>query len=224
MLRQNERLAADLESSLDELRLSRARILASADLERRRIERDLHDGAQQRLVALRVRLGLVQELLRSGPARTQELFDGLGADVEAALEEVRMLARGVYPSVLADRGLADALRTAARRSPLRVIVRARGAARFREEVETAVYFACVEALQNAAKHARADTSVLISLSLDGALRFAVADDGAGFRVEATPSGTGLANMRDRIEAVGGTLTVESAPGAGTTVSGSVPAL
>ena len=222
MVRQNERLAADLESSLGELQLSRARILASADLERRRIERDLHDGAQQRLVALRVRLGLAQELLRSEPARGNELLSELGADVEAALDDVRLLARGVYPSLLADGGLAAALRTVARSSPVPVTVRARGITRFRDDVETAVYFACVEALQNAVKHAQRDTAVQISLDLNGGLRFAVADDGVGFQVEATPPGLGLGNMRDRIEAVGGALEIESTPGVGTTVRGLVP--
>jgi PAS domain S-box-containing protein len=222
MVRQNERLAADLETSLHELQLSRARILASADLERRRIERDLHDGAQQRLVALRVRLGLVQELLRSEPARGNELLRGLGADVEGALEEVRLLARGVYPSLLADRGLVAALRAVARSSPLVVTVQARGVERAREEVETAVYFACVEALQNAVKHAQRDTAVLISLDVNGSLRFSVTDDGVGFHPETTPPGAGMGNMRDRVEAVGGILEIQSTPGRGTTVRGLVP--
>ena len=163
MTRQNERLSTDLESSLAELQLSRARILASADLERRRIERDLHDGAQQRLVALRVRLGLAQDLLREDPLRGSAMLSDLGNDVDAALDEVRMLARGVYPSVLGDRGLVEALRTAARNSPLAVSIRASAVGRLPEEIETAVYFACVEALQNAAKHAQRETSVLISL-------------------------------------------------------------
>jgi PAS domain S-box-containing protein len=221
MVRQNERLSADLEASLRELQLSRARILASADLERRRIERDLHDGAQQRLVALRVRLGLAQELLQGDPARGDEVLGELGNEVEAALEEVRLLAKGVYPSVLADRGLVEALRTAARSSPLPVTLRARGIGRYAEEVETAVYFACVEALQNAAKHAQREAAVLVSLSAEGDLRFSVRDDGVGFLPEAAPAGAGLANMRDRIEAVGGTLAIESTLGEGTTVSGVV---
>lgn len=221
MMRQNQRLSADLEESLRALQLSRARILASADLERRRIERDLHDGAQQRLVALRVRLGLAQELLQADPARGDEVLGELGKEVEAALEEVRLLARGVYPSVLADRGLVEALRTAARSNPLPVTLRTRAVGRYAEEVETAVYFACVEALQNAAKHARREAAVLVSLSAEGDLRFSVRDDGVGFAPEAAPAGTGLTNMRDRIEAVGGTLAIESTPGEGTTVSGVV---
>ena len=222
MTRQNERLSTDLESSLAELQLSRARILASADLERRRIERDLHDGAQQRLVALRVRLGLAQDLLREDPLRGGAMLSDLGNDVDAALEEVRMLARGVYPSVLGDRGLVEALRAAARNSPLPVSIRASAIGRLPEEIETAVYFACVEALQNAAKHAQRETSVLISLRQGNRLRFEVRDDGVGFTVNGMPAGAGLANMRDRIEAVGGRLAIESASGQGTCVSGSVP--
>ena len=222
MIKQNERLASGLESSLAELQLSRARILASADLERRRIERDLHDGAQQRLVALRVRLGLAQDLLREDPVRGADLLKELGDDVDAALEEVRMLARGVYPSVLADRGIVEALRAAARNSPLPVTLKAAVLDRFSEELETAVYFTCVEALQNAAKHARGETSVLISLSQGDSLRFEVRDNGVGFSPSGASAGAGLANMRDRIESVGGKLTVASAPGEGTHVSGSIP--
>ena len=222
MVSQNERLSADLESSLDELQLSRARILASADLERRRIERDLHDGAQQRLVALRVRLGLAQDLLRDDPVRGAALLSDLGDDVDAAIEEVRLLAKGVYPSVLAHRGLLDALRTAARTSPLPVSVRSRAAQRYPVDIETAVYFTCVEALQNAAKHAGPSTSVRISLSAGTTLRFEVRDDGAGFVLNEERAGAGLANMRDRIEAVGGQLAIDSVPGEGTCVSGSVP--
>ena len=222
MVRQNERLATDLETSLAELQLSRARILASADLERRRIERDLHDGAQQRLVALRVRLGLAQDLLRDDPVRGSAMLSELGDDVDAALEEVRLLARGVYPSVLAHRGLVDALRTAARNSALPVTVRARTNGRVAVHIETAVYFTCVEALQNAAKHGRSGTSVLISLTVDEGLQFSVRDDGGGFALNEKATGAGLANMRDRIESVGGRLTIESVPGDGTCVSGSVP--
>jgi signal transduction histidine kinase len=222
MVRQNERLATDLETSLAELQLSRARILASADLERRRIERDLHDGAQQRLVALRVRLGLAQDLLRDDPVRGTALLKELGRDVDAAIDEVRLLARGVYPAVLADRGLVEALRAAARSCPLSVRVRSRAIGRFPVDIETAVYFTCVEALQNAAKHAQCETSVLVSLSQSESLRFEVRDDGVGFSLSRTATGAGLTNMRDRIESVGGQLTIESVPGEGTCVSGSVP--
>jgi PAS domain S-box-containing protein len=222
ILQQNQRLSADLEASLAELKQSRARILALADQERRRIERDLHDGAQQRLVALRVRLGLVGDILDANPGSGAEVLSELGRDVDAALDEVRSLARGVYPSLLADRGLEEALRAAARRCPLAATVRADGIRRHAEEVETAVYFACMEAMQNAAKHAGGARGVVLTLSENGGLRFEVSDDGAGFSIADMRSGQGLLNMRDRLEAVGGTLTVESSAGHGTTVTGVVP--
>jgi signal transduction histidine kinase len=199
----NRRLAARVESSLVELRKSRARILAAADDERRRIERDLHDGGQQRLVALRIRLRL-------------------GDDVDAALEELRSLAAGVYPSLLAARGLHEAIRTAALQSPLETTVEVDGSDRYPDEVETAAYFCCIEALQNAAKHAAGASGVAVALSCNGDLRFEVRDDGDGFDVDEVASGDGLLNMRDRLASVGGELEIRSAPGTGTTVIGTIP--
>ena len=219
--RRNKRPAAGLERSLRELRHSRARIFASADLERRRIERDLHDGAQHGLVALRVRIGLARQRLADDPTQADQVLHELSEAVDAVLQDVRRLAKGVYPSVLADRGLVEALRAAARNSPLPVIVRAENVDRYREDVEAAVYFSCMEALQNAVKHAQ-DASVRISLEGNGTLCFEVGDDGVGFAVTDTPAGSGLANMRDRVEAVGGSLTLRSAPGEGTTVAGVIP--
>jgi len=216
----NHRLAARVEESLRELRESRARILAAADDERRRIERDLHDGGQQRLVALRVRLELADETMRDSPARARRMLQQLGAEVDAALDELRSLAAGVYPSLLADRGLADALRSAALRSPVPASVAVTGEDRYNQDVEAAVYFCCLEALQNVAKHAPAAHGVTISLERNGDLRFSVADDGPGFDVEV--AGNGLVNMHDRVSAVGGTLEIKSAPGAGTEVVGHVP--
>ena len=221
MRRENERLSARLGGSLVELQRSRARILASADQERKRVERDLHDGAQHRLVALRIRLSLAGEVLEKDPAVAAELIASLSEDVQAALEEVRLLAKGVYPSVLADHGLAGALRAAARISPSPATVRANGVGRYREDVETAVYFACTEALQNAAKHAPG-SAITVLLEAGEELRFTVRDEGQGFSLADTTSGMGLANMRDRLEAVGGTLALDSAPGNGTTVVGAVP--
>ena len=217
----NSRLAARVESSLIELRQSRARILAAADDERRRIERDLHDGGQQRLVALRIRLELAEETMRDDPAKAREMLHRLGDDVDAALEELRSLAAGVYPSLLAARGLHEAIRTAALQSPLPASVEVDGSDRYADEVETAAYFCCIEALQNAAKHAAA-SAVSITLSRNGDLRFEVRDDGDGFAVEDAIRGDGLMNMRDRMAAVGGELEVRSAPGAGTTVLGTIP--
>jgi len=216
----NHRLAARVEESLRELRESRARILAAADDERRRIERDLHDGGQQRLVALRVRLELADETMRESPARARRMLRQLGAEVDAALDELRALAAGVYPSLLADRGLTDALRSAALRSPVPVSVALNGEDRYGQDVEAAVYFCCLEALQNVAKHAPDAHAVAISLERNGDLRFSVSDDGPGFDAEVV--GHGLVNMRDRVAAVGGTLEIRTAPGAGTEVVGHVP--
>jgi signal transduction histidine kinase len=216
----NHRLAARVDESLRELRESRSRILAAADDERRRIERDLHDGGQQRLVALRVRLELADEAMRDSPARARRMLQQLGAEVDAALDELRSLAAGVYPPVLADRGLADALRSAALHSPMPVNVDISGDDRYSQDVEAAVYFCCLEALQNVAKHASSASSVAITLQRNGDLRFAVSDDGPGFDGSAT--GNGLVNMRDRVAAVGGTIEIKTAPGAGTDVVGHVP--
>jgi signal transduction histidine kinase len=218
----NRRLAASVESSLAELRQSRARILAAADDERRRIERDLHDGGQQRLVALRIRLELAEDMLGEDPARARDMLHRLGGDVEAALDELRSLAAGVYPSLLSARGLCDALRTAALQSPLPTTVDVDGSDRYSDEIETAAYFCCVEALQNVAKHAPDSSSVSIALSRNGDLRFEVRDDGPGFVVEEVDPGDGLLNMRDRMAAVDGELDIRSRPGAGTTVIGTIP--
>ncbi len=218
----NRRLAARVESSLTELRESRARILAAADDERRRIERDLHDGGQQRLVALRIRLELAEEMLSEDPARARSMVHRLGGEIDATLDELRSLAAGVYPSLLSARGLYDALRTAALQSPLPTTVDVDGSDRYSDEIETAAYFCCIEALQNVAKHAPDASSVAISLSRNGDLRFEVRDDGPGFVVADVEPGDGLMNMRDRMAAVGGDLDIRSSPEAGTTVVGTIP--
>jgi signal transduction histidine kinase len=218
----NRRLAARVESSLTELRGSRARILAAADDERRRIERDLHDGGQQRLVALRIRLELAEEAMRTDPARARSMLHRFGGEIDSALDELRSLAAGVYPSLLSARGLPDALRTAALQSPLPVSVDVEGSDRYSDEVETAAYFCCIEALQNVAKHTPEASSVSISLNRNGGLRFEVRDDGRGFEVGDVPPGDGLMNMRDRMAAVGGELEIRSSAGAGTTVVGTIP--
>jgi signal transduction histidine kinase len=217
----NRRLAARVESSLTELRASRARILAAADEERRRIERDLHDGGQQRLVALRIRLELAEDQMKQDPARAGDMLHRLGGEIDAALDELRSLAAGVYPSLLAARGLPDALRTAALQSPVPTSVQVEGSDRYSSEVETAAYFCCIEALQNVTKHAPEANAVVISLSRNGDLRFEVQDDGPGFDLEGA-TGDGLVNMRDRIAAVGGELEVRSKPGTGTLVVGTIP--
>jgi signal transduction histidine kinase len=218
----NRRLAARVESSLTELRASRARILAAADEERRRIERDLHDGGQQRLVALRIRLELAEELMKQDSGRARDMLHQLGGEIDAALDELRSLAAGVYPSLLAARGLPDALRTAALQSPVPTSLEVEGSDRYPNEVETAAYFCCIEALQNVAKHAPEASSVVISLNRNGDLRFEVRDDGPGFLADEGATGDGLVNMRDRIAAVGGDLEIRSTPGAGTLVVGTIP--
>ena len=218
----NHRLSAEASALLEEVSRSRARIQRSADDERRRIERDLHDGAQQRLVALRIRLELAAEKL-NGKAE-EDMFSGLATDVDQALDEIRSLARGIYPSPLADRGVVEALRSAALQAPLPTTVLATGTRRrYPTEVESAVYFCCLEALQNAAKHARGATAVVLDVLADGErLRFDVRDDGAGFEPEHAPQGVGMTSMRDRLAAVGGELAIVSSPGHGTRVIGTIP--
>jgi signal transduction histidine kinase len=219
---QNERLGQELDSSREQLKSSRSRIARAADLERSRIERDLHDGAQQRLILLRIKLSLVEELLRSDPAAVEAAVRGLGEDVELTLEELRALAHGVFPSVLSDRGLEDALRSVALEMPVPVHLLTRHLHRHTAEVETAVYFVCLEAIQNAIKHATSATAVWISLWQAEGLQFEVRDDGPGFDPPTGESNGGLRNMRDRLEAVGGRLSIESSPGHGARVRGLVP--
>jgi signal transduction histidine kinase len=212
------RVLTTLESGrlLREVEESRARIATTADEERRRLERDLHDGAQQRLVALRMRLGLAAELLGRDDGRAAELVRQLGPEAEAALEEMRSLARGVYPAPLADHGLAEALRSAARRSALPVAVIAEDSRRYPRPLEAAGYFCCLEALQNAAKHAAGASRVTITIAeRDGHLELEVADDGSGFDPARTARGAGLTNLEDRARAMGGDAVVESAVGRGT---------
>jgi len=225
----NTQLDLALQDTLDEVRrqageiqASRRRLVQAADGERRRIERDLHDGAQQHLVALSVSLRLARDMVGDAPEAAVELLDELHLLVKETVQEVRNLAHGIYPPLLAESGLPAALRTAAARSPLNVTVDAEMADRFTPEVEAAVYFCCLEALQNAAKHALG-SSVAIRLWRDaGGLLFEVADDGPGFDVDAVSGGHGFVNMADRLGAIGGTVRWESTPGRGTRVSGALP--
>jgi len=222
---ENHRLVAQTSSLLRAVRKSHARIQAAADDERRRIERDLHDGAQQQLVALRIKIELAAERTGDGGGNGAEgatLLRKLGVDLEDALEEVRSLARGVYPASLAAGGLVEGLRTAARRNPLPATVLASGVRRHSPDVENAVYFCCLEALQNAAKHAKGATAVVIELWDEDALRFEVRDDGAGFDESLVAGGAGFISMRERLAAVGGVLATRSTPGRGTRVSASIP--
>jgi signal transduction histidine kinase len=222
---ENERLVTDLRSSLGDLAESRARVVAVADRERRKIERDLHDGAQQRLVGLRIQLELAAQRLRRVMPKESEALLELGVSVEETIDEVRGIARGVYPALLSEQGVEEALRSAARRVPVATGVSARGMDRWTPEIETTVYFACVEALQNAIKHADGASGIAIVLEgFDGRLRFEVRDDGPGFSQngDGHHRGSGLVNMRDRVAAIGGELAIVSGPGQGTRVIGSVP--
>jgi signal transduction histidine kinase len=219
---EKDRLSAKLQDLVTQLADSRKRRLTAQLDERRKIERDLHDGAQQRLLALRVKLELsATELDAEHPAQARRLR-GLGQEVEATIDEVRALARGIYPAVLARTGLEQSLRTVSHDAPLPTTVHARGLARYAHEVEATVYFSCSEALQNACKHARGATGVTISLWDDGQLHFAVCDDGAAFDAKAVEFGTGLTNVRDRLVALGGTMRIHSIPGRGTVLSGRLP--
>jgi signal transduction histidine kinase len=197
-------------------------LVTTADDERKRIEHALHDGAQQRLVALRIRLELAAARVGEHDADEAELLRGLGLDVEEALDEIRSLAHGVYPAPLAHYGLVEALRSAARRTVVPTTVHAAGMRRYPSEIESATYFCCLEALQNAAKHATDATAVAVELSDNGSLRLEVRDDGAGFDVEHMTPGFGLVGMRDRLAAVGGELDISSRPGHGTCVNASIP--
>jgi signal transduction histidine kinase len=207
---------------IEDLRSSRQRLVAAQDEERRRLERNIHDGAQQQLVALAVKVRLAEGLVGQEEQRQRDALQGILDDVQGALENLRDLARGIYPPLLADRGLSEALEAQARKVPIPVTVDHDGIGRYPRDVEAAVYFSVLEALQNVAKYADA-SNVVVRLRRDrGDLAFSVKDDGRGFDVRATPYGMGLQNMADRLAALGGTFEVRSAPNEGTTVSGRIP--
>ncbi|HTU85147.1 MAG TPA: histidine kinase [Solirubrobacteraceae bacterium] len=213
----------ELRAVLNDLRAAQRRVAVAGDAERRRIERDLHDGAQQRLMALRLELGLLQERVRDDPNRATEILRGLRRDLDEALEELRELAHGLYPPLLASDGLEAALAATARRSAIPVTIEASGMTRVPRSIESAAYFCCLEALQNAAKHAGPRARASIELRMEGGfLSFSVRDDGAGFDPGARRPGSGLINLRDRLSALGGDASVASSPGAGTTVTGHIP--
>lgn len=217
----NVGLTAELRARLEELQRSRERLVAAQDEERRRIERNLHDGAQQQLIALAVKARLAQQLAERDPGASAGLLGDIQHDADAALDDLRDLARGIYPPLLADQGLGAALDAQARKAPIPVTVDVADDARYPQAVESAVYFCCLEALNNVAKYADASRASVRIDREDGRLRFEVADDGRGFDVEATTQGTGLQGMADRLDALGGGFEVKSTPGSGTTISGSL---
>ncbi|MEX1045932.1 MAG: histidine kinase [Actinomycetota bacterium] len=226
----NVGLTADLEARLDEitrqaeeLRASRQRIIEAQDTERRKLERNIHDGAQQHLVALAVKLRLAKSLAEKDPEKARALLRELQSETTDALDTLRDLARGIYPPLLEEKGVAAALKAQAAKGAVSVTIESESISRAPLETEGTVYFCCLEALQNIGKYANA-SQVRIRLSREnGALIFSVEDDGAGFDPATQPMGSGLPNMRDRVEALGGSVGVTSAPGKGTRVSGRVPA-
>jgi signal transduction histidine kinase len=226
-----EKLIADLAAQaglvlrnvrlVEDLRGSRRRLVSAQDEERRKLERNIHDGAQQQLVALAVKARLARQMTEREPSKAAELLGQIEAETHQALEDLRDLARGIYPPLLADKGLPDALQAQARRSPIPVDVVPDGVGRYPQTVEAAVYFSVLEALQNVAKYADASRVDVRLLEADDVLTFEVRDDGQGFDPAATGYGTGLQGMADRLAALNGSLHVASS-GDGTTVSGRIP--
>jgi signal transduction histidine kinase len=214
---ENERLAAEVRAQLEEVRASRARIVAAADEERRRLERDLHDGAQQRLVALSLKLALAQA---DADAAAGAKLERAREDVEHALAELREFARGVHPSVLREDGLDSAVEALARRAPLPVEIIGTARGRLPDPIELAAYFFVSEALTNIAKHARATHAIVTIRHQQGRLQLTVADDGVGGANAS--AGSGLAGLADRLAALDGTLAVQSRAGAGSTLVATIP--
>jgi signal transduction histidine kinase len=203
-------------------RLAR-RLLTASDVDRQRIERDLHDGVQQRLTALRIRLAIAADAFNErGETAAGVALNRFGVEVEQVIDEVRAFAHGVYPELLASNGLGAALTSVGRRAGGQVSVSTQGLRRCRPEVENAVYFTCLAALDNATRHAGPAWVCVHAWDTPHALRFVVGDTGCGFDLSRQSAGAGLANMRDRIAALGGTLTFDSSPSHGTRVHGSVP--
>lgn len=207
---------------IEDVRASRRRLVAAQDEERRRLERNLHDGAQQQLVALALKVRLAEGFAEKDPSRARELLSDVQKEMQDAMDNLRDLARGIYPPLLADQGLAVALEAQARKAAVPVTVETDSVSRYSQEVEAAVYFCCLEALQNVAKYADA-SSVRVKLGQhDAELTFEVIDDGRGFEAAMTPLGSGTQNMADRLAALGGSIEIQSSPGSGTTVRGRIP--
>jgi signal transduction histidine kinase len=218
----NVHLTEELLARLEELQASRQRLVTAQDEERRKLERNLHDGAQQQLVALSVKAGLAQQLARRDPAEVARMLEQIQSDTSDALEHLRDLARGIYPPLLADRGLVAALEAQARKAAVPTTVEGEGIGRFGQDVEAAVYFSCLEALQNVAKYAQASSARIALANGSGSLIFTITDDGVGFDTADTSYGTGLQGIADRLESLDGGLEIRSDPGGGTTVAGRIP--
>ena len=215
-----QRRARALRERVDDLRTARQRIIAAADAERRRIERDLHDGAQQRMVAVAVTLGMAEAKMRDDPSAAAKLVAQAREEAQLAVKELRELARGIHPAVLSDRGLGPALEALAARAPVPVSVDGVPEQPLPTDVEAAVYFVTSEALTNIAKYAHAGEAAIHVAVDDGCLQLVISDDGVGGAD--TSAGSGLSGLCDRIEALDGTLTVESPHGEGTSVRAEIP--
>jgi signal transduction histidine kinase len=214
------RRARALDKRVADLRTSRERILEAADAERRRIERDLHDGAQQRMVAVAVTLGLAQAQLEGNPEAAAQLIQQAREEAQLAVKELRELARGIHPALLSDRGLRAALEALAARAPVPIEITGVPEEPLPKPVEAAVYFVTAEALTNVAKYARADGASVDLTVDDGSVLLQITDDGVGGAD--TAGGTGLSGLCDRVEALDGTIDIESPPGGGTAVRVQIP--
>jgi signal transduction histidine kinase len=229
----NSRLTSELQAHLEqisaqaaEIQASRQRLVTAQDRERKRLERDIHDGAQQQLVSMAVKLRLARQMIDSQPQKAAQILDDVIPEANETLETLRDLARGIFPPLLADRGLVSALEAHVAKYVVRARVEASDvftSTRFEPHIEAAVYFCCLEAIQNSTKHAPGGAITVRLSTSDGWLEFAVSDDGPGFDPKSISFGTGLQNMTDRLEAIGGKLEIASAPGQGTTITGRVPA-
>jgi signal transduction histidine kinase len=218
----NAGLRDQLLARLEEIRASRLRLVAAQDAERRRIERNIHDGAQQQLVALAIKLSITESMIGTDTEGEREMLAELRQDAAGAVADLRDLARGIYPPLLASKGLVAALEAQAGKAPVPTSMAADGVGRYPQDLEAAVYFCVLEALQNVAKYAGATRAEVRLAGSGHDLTFEITDDGAGFDPESRGYGTGLQGMADRLHAHGGSLDVRSAPGAGTTVAGRLP--
>jgi signal transduction histidine kinase len=218
----NVRLSEALKARLEELKAAQKRLVSAQDAERRRLERNIHDGAQQQLVALAVKLKLADALIERDARKARELVGQLQGETHAALEDLRDLARGIYPPLLADKGLPAALEAQARKSGLSVEVRAEAIGRYPQDIEAAIYFSCLEAMQNIAKYADSSRAIVELSADEDRLTFRVTDDGRGFDPDTTSGGSGLQGIADRVGALDGRFVVTSTPGGGTTVEGRLP--
>jgi signal transduction histidine kinase len=213
----NAKLATDLQRRLEELVASRQRLVRAQDEARRRLERDLHDGAQQRLIALNMKLGQLGSHFQQPDREAEGALEQLRSDLDAALDDIRATSRGIYPPLLADRGLEAALRSHVRTVPVPVTIKSSLEGRCSREVEAAAYFCTLEALQNVCRHAAASLAVVRLDHIADVLRLEVEDDGHGFDQARRPAGSGLTNIADRADALGGSVELQSAQGSGTTI-------